>query len=524
MENRQYNIFFHLHTISGIVISVLLYVIFFAGSFSFFRDEIVNWERNEPVFLKKRIDVNIDIALDSIQKKYNLYGRDISFSRGYDERRVAVNISESKDTLITEAGDFFYLDTKTYASYSYESSYTLGEFLYRLHFFAQIPYPAGYYLSGFTALFLLFALLTGILVHWKKIITNFFVFRPFKKIKTVWTDAHTVLGTIGLPFQTVYAVTVAFFMIQIVLIAPNVMILYNGDEGKLYEDLGYVPVSYPFQNEKLDHHISVNAFVQKASETWTDYDVTQLTITNYGDKGMHISVEGELSKTIKFIAPGELTYKASTKEIVHQKSPYGKVSYLDGVKDVLYRLHFGDYGGYALKIASFLLGILSCFVIITGILVWLEARNKKSIPEKRKRFNETVGHIYLAICLTMYPVTAFSFIVTKLVPREFDAPRQTILYSVFFITWLLLSLSFWFKKSNYITNKYTLLSGGLLGLLIPVLNGFTTGNWIWYTAANRHYDLFVVDALWFAISIVTLFAVYRMKKARISEQVIASSN
>ena len=35
MGNRIYNILFHTHTVSGIVISVALYVIFFTGSFSF---------------------------------------------------------------------------------------------------------------------------------------------------------------------------------------------------------------------------------------------------------------------------------------------------------------------------------------------------------------------------------------------------------------------------------------------------------------------------------------------------------
>jgi uncharacterized iron-regulated membrane protein len=121
MENRQYNIFFHLHTVSGIVISVLLYVIFFAGSFSFFRDEIVNWERNEPVPEKKKLSINIDTALDTLQKKYELYGREISFTRGYDERRVMVNVSNSSDTLVTGDGSFFYMDTRTYRTHEYES-------------------------------------------------------------------------------------------------------------------------------------------------------------------------------------------------------------------------------------------------------------------------------------------------------------------------------------------------------------------------------------------------------------------
>ena len=49
MGKRVYNIVFHTHTISGIIISAALYVIFFTGSLSFLRDEINAWERNEPI-------------------------------------------------------------------------------------------------------------------------------------------------------------------------------------------------------------------------------------------------------------------------------------------------------------------------------------------------------------------------------------------------------------------------------------------------------------------------------------------
>lgn len=66
MEKRSYNIFFDLHTVSGIILSVLLFVIFFAGSFSFFRDEIVNWERNETVASKGSLDIDVDAVLEQL--------------------------------------------------------------------------------------------------------------------------------------------------------------------------------------------------------------------------------------------------------------------------------------------------------------------------------------------------------------------------------------------------------------------------------------------------------------------------
>ncbi|MFZ6013496.1 MAG: PepSY-associated TM helix domain-containing protein [Bacteroidota bacterium] len=518
MDKRSYNIFFDLHTVSGIVISVLLYVIFFAGSFSFFRGEIIAWERNEHAGSNHDFQLDVDAALDTLQKKYDLSTRDISIYQREGEKRLMVSLSAPKDTLLGKDDAFFYIHPETYQTSEYETSYTLGEFLYRLHFFAQIPYPVGYYLSGFTALFFLFAILTGILVHWKKIISNFYLFRPWEKLKTVWTDAHTALGTIGLPFQLVYAVTGAFFMINILLVIPGLYVLYDGDQAKLYNDLGYGSPTYTFENRKLENQPGINEFIGKTGNTWKSMHATEVSIFNYGDEGMHVRIGGELDHGEKFTGAGEITYKASTSEIISKKDPYRPTSYLEGVQSTMYHLHFGSYGGYAVKSISFMLGLVTCFVIITGVLIWLEARNKKHIPEKQRRFNTKVGHIYLALCLTMFPVTAASFIVTMLVPHEFDEIRQTILYNFYFGSWLLLSIFFVWRKDNYITNKYTLLSGAVMGMLVPVTNGIITGNWFWISFARHQFDVFVVDFLWIFISAIAFYAVFKLKRPRDPEE------
>lgn len=517
MEKRSYNIFFDLHTVSGIVISVLVYVIFFAGSFSFFRNEIINWERGDVVNVRTAIDLNLDQALDTLHKKYNLYGRDITITRPNDERRVSVYLTPSKDTLLNKQGregDFLYLDFETFKTYSYENSYTLGEFLYRLHFFAQVPYPSGYFLSGFTALFLFFAVLTGVLVHWKKIITNFYLFRPREKLKTVWTDAHTVLGTIGLPFQAVYAVTGAFFMINILLLIPNALVLYNGNNAKVYDDLGYSHQKFDFKHKPLTTPLKLSAFIDRANHEWDNYSVAEIIVHNYGDEGMHVLAEGHLANHVQLTSQGELIYSVATKQIVHRRDPHNEATYLEKVKHLLYSLHYGDYAGVGLRYVSFWLGLLSCFVVITGILLWLEARNKKHIPEKKKKFNRMVGHIFLSICLTMYPVTALSFLVTKFVPRELDAERQTILYAVYFIAWLLLAVVCIGWRDNAKTNRVTLWSGAVLGLFVPVANGVVSGNWFWLCVFDGRIDFFIVDFVWITLSGMSLVALRQIGKKR----------
>ncbi len=512
MNTRSYNILFHLHTISGIIISAALFVIFFTGSFAFFRDEIANWQKDQYTHpTDQGITTNLDPVIDSLSKNYDLYGRDLEIGHHYNERRVDINLSASKDSLASEqakAGNFFYLDTKTFETYSYIESYTLGEFLYRLHFFAQIPYPYGYYTSGLVSFFFLFAIITGILVHWKKIVSNFYMFRPRAKLKTIWTDAHTALGVIGLPFQFVYAVTGAFFMLNVLMAAPNIMFLFDGDESQLYKELEYTETPPTLGYEKIDQVPSIEGFVQQARDKWDDFQITHLHIYNYGDLNMQVTVEGELPKDDKYTGIGKLAFNASSGELLAVKDPYTENTYLDGVKNVLYRLHYGDYAGYGLRIISFVLGLISCFVILSGVLIWLVAREKKSVAPAKRRFNRALVNVYMAVCLSLYPITALSFIAVKI----HGTVDKAFVSDFYFIGWLLLSLFFIWKRDNYFTNKYCLLLGSVIGFFVPVVNGIVSGNWFWLCLNEQRFQSFFIDMLWIILSLVSLWVFFKLKR------------
>ena len=94
---------------------------------------------------------------------------------------------------------------------------------------------------------------------------------------------------------------------------------------------------------------------------------------------MHVKFEGKSDFDRKFASSGSITYKVSTGEIVSEENPFKDVSYIDGSRAVLQRLHFGDFGGIAVKLIYFIMGIVTCFVIISGVMIWLVARDKKHV-------------------------------------------------------------------------------------------------------------------------------------------------
>lgn len=512
MSKRNYNVFFHTHTVSGIVISVALYIIFFAGAFALLKDEITAWEKGELLKIERNQNIDYDRLVASIEAEgYNLYGRDIRVIMPDAKQEIYVLLSKSQDTTIVNQPDknyYFNINANTYKRSEYYAFYSLGELLYRLHFFSQIP-TFGIYLAGFIALFFLFAIITGVIIHWKKIISNFYVFRPKEKLKTVWTDAHTALGIIGLPFQFVFAVTSCFLCLSALVLLPA-NYLYNNNTKQLSEELRPMTKTYVIESE-ADSIPSINPFMDKALAKWETFTPAQVYIRNYGAANMKFQVDGLLDTKKKFLGNGRLVYDVLSRKLIEEKDPY-KNDYLEDVELTIRRLHFGDYGGLPLKFVYLILAFITCFVIISGVLIWLEARNKKSVPASQKLYNRKVGHIYLSICLSMYPITAITFVIAKLIPRSLDSARQTILYSIFFLGWLLFSIALRFARDNYKINKYSLVLGSIFAFLIPLTNGTASGNWFWKMYQDKQYAILSIDLFWIVVGLISVLILRKLKR------------
>lgn len=510
MSKRNYNVFFNMHTVSGIVISAVLYIIFFAGAFSLFKEEIGIWQEGKIVSHTKREAIDYDGIFKDFDKKYELAGRDLQINFGEGSDKIYLFITASKDSLASEEAkktDYFSVDINSKNTKNYTEDYSLGEFLYRLHFLAQFPY-IGIYLAGFISLFFLFAIVTGVIVHWKKIISKFYTFNPKIALKRVWTDAHTALGVIGLPFQFMFAVTGAYFCLSLLVLIPA-NILYGGDQNKLMEDVRPERKTYEWVAKSELEIPSFNAFAQTTADTWEDFHLTRGFVKNYGGTNMKYVLTGELKDNKRFVGTGRIVLDAFSGNTTVERDPNNTV-YSEDIQRVIGRLHFADFGGIPMKIIYFILSLITCFVIITGVLIYIEARNKKSMILKQRLYAAKVGHIYMAICLSMLPVTALAFLFVKISSTYF-VDKQTAIYSFYFTVWMLAILFFRFKRDNYFTNKISLLFGAIFGFLIPIVNGLISGNWIWKTYAEGQLSILLIDVLWIVIATIALLFYLKIK-------------
>ncbi|MBV7441377.1 PepSY domain-containing protein [Weeksellaceae bacterium TAE3-ERU29] len=510
MNKRIYNILFHTHTISGIVISVVLYIIFFAGSFALFRNEISTWEKGRTTKVELS-QIDFDKIINELGEDYNLTGRKIYFIPLLETGQVKVWLEPSNIPNVSEEdlkSELFYLDIQNFTKKNRYENYNLGDFLFRLHFLGQIP-GAGLYISGFVSFFFLFALITGLIIHWDKIITNFFLFRNKGKIKIKWTDTHTLLGVIGFPFQLMYAVTGAFFGLSILVLLPGYF-LYENDTDKLMADLR--PERAQVKWEKLTDQTptSFNKFVAKYTANWEEVEPTHLEIENYQGINMEYSISGMPLAQNNFFNIAKRTASAYNLNDLKEIKPNEKASYIYGFQKIVNRLHFADYGGFGLKLLYALLSFITCVVILSGVMIWLTARKTKQYTEKQQKYQAKVCRLYMAICLSLYPVIALSFIFSRFLSESIKN-QQAAYYIFFFILWFLLSFFFFKKRNNTYVFKKSLLWGSVLGICIPIINGILTQNWIWNTIQSQ-YSIFMIDSFWLILSAVGFFILYQIKK------------
>ncbi|CAG5000782.1 hypothetical protein DYBT9275_02531 [Dyadobacter sp. CECT 9275] len=510
LSPRLYNITFNTHTVSGIVISFALYVIFFAGAFTLFKEEFYRWE-NPAARQRLSEQVDYDKVLKAIKKKTPRFdlAEDITIVTASEERPI-VNIYGHLTVPKGKPEEHYYVTYYPSSNeFSQEEKTTIGETLYRLHFFDQIPF-LGRYLSGFVALFFAFAVVTGLMIHWQNILTKFHGFSLKGSLKNLWTSAHTVFGLLGLPFQLMYAITGAYYMLSFLVLLPVVMVFYGGDQEKAISEIVAeramaVSESSPFASQ----HLSINGLLEKVKTQNPELELHYLRIKHYDRQDGILSASLKNSRT--FAGDGSISLRLADGKVISDLLP-GKRTYAQSVLFGISRLHFATFGGMVLKTIYFLLAMFTCFVIISGVLLWKEARNKKSYTEKQRRFHHRVTMWYLAISFGLFPATAVLFSAELLVP---DLESHVfVVRTAFFVSWLLLTIAGLFFKNESGITRFYLLIGGLLSIFVPFANGFATGDWIFMTWPKGLYHLALTDTFWMITGVVSLLLAVSSKKVK----------
>lgn len=407
------------------------------------------------------------------------------------------------------------ISATTGESYAFAEVSRLSLILYQLHFLLQLRYVLpghsliGIAIAGIFAVFMLFGTVSGLLIHLKKLPKDWHTFRAKGgTLRTALTDAHTVLGLVGLPFAVMYSVTGGILAIMIMLNAPIEQHFFGGD-GDAYDTATYgVAVPAADSTGQPATMLMPDAVVAALPDGWEGVAPLSVAYSQWGDAGATVTLRGHIAETLT--TSGRATLSAAAGTLLAHNPPITPTA-LGATFSVTEHLHYGDVGGALLDALFFVLALATSAVILTGNVLWIVVRRPKD-PRATPRLHTILGRLTVGFGCGLVAAIPVLFLVALLMPEGVEN-LHVWEESLFFAAWGVLVGAAFFGRSAVQAARWQLRLAGVLSLLVPIANGLVTGAWPWISASAGWWSTMWID-IGFVLGAVVVFAVAQRMQSR----------
>ncbi len=470
-----------LHTWSGLLVGWILFAIFLTGTVAFFNDEITVWMQPELKSFRSS-EQALGHAVRFLEQKAPEARRwNISLP---SKRGEGVNISwqpEQKDgeEPRRRRGDRSTSATLDDTGQAVNVRDTRGgNFLYRFHFnLHYMPVIWARWVVGFCTMFMLVAIVTGIVTH-KKIFTDFFTLR-LKKGQRSWLDGHNVTAVLALPFHLMITYTGLVTLMSLYMpwgIAAN----YKNTDS-FYETV------FPRGEETKRSGVSaplvpLDDIVEKATALWGGKAPSNISITYPGDSAATVditrSVIGELSSRRE-----SLTFHGITGDLMPKKNSSGV-----GIetRNIMINVHAGRYSGTTLRWLYFLSGVAGTIMIGTGLVLWTVKRRQKLPDPARPHFGfRLIEKLNVGTIVGLPAGVAAYFLANRLLPVDM-AERPIAEIDSMFVVWA--GVFIWaMLRSTKRAWIEGFVAAAILYTAVPIVNSVTTDRGLLNSLLNHDW-------------------------------------
>lgn len=416
-----------LHTWTGLLFGWLLYAMFVTGAVSYFREEISQWMRPELPPLKQVPDAAGSAASAIAALQLLAPGASRWVIELADGRR---NVTAASWRIADGHGRAMLDPLTGKALFPRETDG--GEFFYYFHFSLHyLPRAAARWLVGLGTMFMLVALVSGVITH-KKIFANFFTFRRGKGQRS-WLDAHNLLSITALPFHLMITYT---GLVTLMTLYMPWAIDSAADPAQMRQSLkaemtALLPVSAP--SGMAAPLPDVAAMVHEAERRWGRGGVARLIVENPRDAASHVSVvRGDAGRVS--VSPRYLVFEGSDGELRQVKDRAGPAAETRGV---LYGLHLARFADAVTRWLYFLSSLVGAAMVATGLVLWTVKRRAKQAGAGRPSFGlRLVERLNIATIAGLPVAMAVFFWGNRLLPLALAERREWEIH-LFFMAWAL---------------------------------------------------------------------------------------
>lgn len=530
-----------LHTWFGLALGLVLMVVFFFGSLSVFDREIDRWAipdtRYEPQpmpsFDKMLAPIFKDMQPDAAARAMTAPLADGPLPERFDTPRSWGAYTTHRDPVLLLFAGYEVPNAKDHETAIWanrtvdpRSGEALpvdrlkvgSEFFYPLHYSLTLDWKnIGYWIVGFSALMMLMALVTGVIMH-RKFFRELFTFRPNKSTQRSMLDLHNLTGVVALPFHFFFAFTglVIFAYIYFPVMHTQLTPLHDRHEQLEAKETGLphdrAGVAAPLA--------SVDAMVAEAQRRWAAKgmagDVGYLNIQHVGDANSYVSVYRAGTDRVQLAGEG-IHFKASTGELLREDPPPTVVA---RINEFLTGLHLQHFKHWLLRWLYVLGGLSGCACIATGLFFFVEKR-KRQHAKQGVSGARVVDALAVTVVTGMLVATLSMLIANRLLPDVMPAGwplRGAMEKNIFWGSWLLAGAHAYWRTAAVAAGRLApawreqCLAIAVLAIAAPLMNWITTGDHLLRTIGSGYWPVAGADLFMLASAALAVLAARKLQQ------------
>lgn len=500
------------HTWTGIIAGLVLFIGFYAGSLTMFKHEIQQWAepattpKIEPTITNYQalIDAAITAKPEQMAKGFDL-----------DLLTTAAPLSwytqgQARGMHLDNQQQTAYLDADQKLIIADQAEHKLADLIDYLHrtagFIGEIGHDqSGVYILGIAAGLYFLALVSGVIILLPTLAKTFFALRKEKGPSRFWLDSHNLIGVASLPFHLIIAFTVVVFA---------------------FHDLIYGGLAQFYGDKPLFERPQAAAHAYQINDLQT-IETQIIAAKSYapGYQPIHISYNAlnsaspsalfKMSNAAEVSRGPDTDYLAINPyslEVLYTSYPQGEDSFWGNFTASLFSLHFGTYGGDWGRWAYFIMGLFGAFLFYSGNLLWIDKRMKK---DANKTSTHLMAKLTIGVCLGSMLAVVTVLLLAKwanLLIGNINHHYMLCYYLIFFI-----SLAYCFKQGVNKASYTGLISLSILTACLPISSVIQSLNNL---ALLPYYNSYSVDFIAIIFSAAFFFIAKRLKQKPIKDKVI----
>ncbi len=344
------------HRWMGIFLGGLLFLVCLSGTLVVFNQEFERWEQADIPEFNTVSPAAVGSAIDEFVARYPQPTEHyhVVFPSSGIPRLVVEN--DHKALFATQSGELL------------ESEhFPWSKMLVDMHYYLHLPSTWGLLVVSALGAIICALVVSGFFAH-KRIVKDAFKWRRGGTGQPGRIDLHNRFGVWASPFHMMIGITGTYFGLAGILLTVVAQLDTQGDREAVMDKI-FTPE--PVLEQPLGTP-DITTALRRFNAMETGHQPIFLTVHDVGTPQQFIEIYAQVpnqliySENYRFDSEGKFLGTGG-----YENGPWGKKLIYS-----LYRLHFGDFAGWPVKLLYFVLGLMLTALCVSGMDVWLEKQGR----------------------------------------------------------------------------------------------------------------------------------------------------